>query len=98
MTAFRPYKSYNFKDKDPIIDHLRTIVADSGATYQQISEASGVSTSCLYAWFHGATRRPSYAAVAAAAGALGYEFVTQKRGGKVIKFEPRSRNRIRKQA
>lgn len=98
MAGFKLYKSYSFKDKDPVIDEVRTIVQDSGASYQQIEEASGVSKSCLYNWFHGATRRPSYAAVAAVAGALGYDFVMAQRRGKVVKFEPRSRNKVRRSA
>ena len=94
MTAFKPYKSYNFRDKDPVIDELRTVVQDSGASYTQINEESGVSTSCLYQWFHGATRRPSHAAVAAVASALGYEFTLAKRkGAKIIRFEPRRTKR-----
>jgi hypothetical protein len=94
MAAFRLYKSYSFKDKDPVIDQLRTIVADSGASYKQINEASDVSVSCLRNWFHGATRRPSHAAVAAVASALGYDVTfARRKGAKVIKFEPRRKKR-----
>jgi hypothetical protein len=90
MTAFRPYKSYNFRDKDPVIDELRTIIQDQGVTYKQINDASDVSTSCMYGWFNGATRRPSHAAVAAVASALGFEMqFIKRRGAKIIKLEPR---------
>lgn len=90
MTVFKPYKSYNFREKDPVIDELRTLVRDAGASYREINNESGVSTGCLYGWFNGATRRPSHAAVAAVAGALGYEMTFTKRAGaKVIKFKPR---------
>jgi transcriptional regulator with XRE-family HTH domain len=99
MTVFRPYKSYNFTTKDPVIDELRTLVQDAGASYKQINEESGVSTSCLYGWFNGATRRPSHAAVAAVASVLGYDFVVQKRSrGKIIKFEPRQQRKPLKRA
>jgi hypothetical protein len=70
------------------------MIADSGASYKQINEASDVSVSCLRNWFHGATRRPSYAAVAAVASALGYEASwSRRKGAKVIKFEPRQKKR-----
>jgi hypothetical protein len=79
-TVLKPYKSYNFRDKDPVIDRLRTIVADEGASYLQIHEASGVSLSTMYNWFSGPTRRPTHAAVAAVAGALGYDFTLVRHG------------------
>jgi transcriptional regulator with XRE-family HTH domain len=85
---FKIYRSYSFRDKDPVIDQLRTLVGN--ASYQEISDASGVSTSTLYNWFYGATRRPTYAATAAVASACGYDFVLQRKtGGKVVKFTPR---------
>jgi transcriptional regulator with XRE-family HTH domain len=67
------YKSYNFTDKDPIIDELRTVIQDSGATYKQIHEDSGVSTATLTNWFAGETRRPQAASLNAVARALGYK-------------------------
>ena len=67
------YKSYSFKDKDPVIDEVRTLVADSDRTYQQVHEASGVSVTTLYNWFEGTTKKPQYATVMAVVRALGYE-------------------------
>jgi transcriptional regulator with XRE-family HTH domain len=67
------YKSYVFIDKDPIIDELRTVVQDSGQSYKQIHEDSGVSISTLSAWFAGETRRPQAASLNAVARALGYK-------------------------
>jgi transcriptional regulator with XRE-family HTH domain len=67
------YKSYSFIDKDPIIDEVRTIVQQSGSTYKQISEDSGVSMQTLSAWFIGETRRPQAASLNAVARALGYK-------------------------
>jgi len=58
-------KGYNFKDKDEIIDLLRTAVDDSGMSWQQISEVTGVSVSTLYKWFQGDTLRPQVPTVAA---------------------------------
>lgn len=67
------YKSYNFRDKDPIIDEIRTIYQDSGLTYRQINEASGVTTSTLTNWFSGDTRRPQAATVNAVLRTMGYK-------------------------
>ncbi len=67
------YKSYNFRDKDPIIDKMRTVVQDSGRSYLEIHELSGVSTGTLWNWFNGKTRRPQFAALNAVARALGHE-------------------------
>jgi len=72
-TYLKPYKSYVFKDKDPIIDVLRTAVSDSKRKYSSIQADSGVSTATLYNWFHGATRRPQFCTVNAVARALGKE-------------------------
>lgn len=89
---FKPYKSYNFKDKDPVIDTMRTIVQDSGASYRDIQEQSGVSTSCLWGWFQGATRRPSHAAIAAVAHACGYQItISRQTGAKVVQLKPKRR-------
>jgi hypothetical protein len=94
--SFKPYKSYNFKDKDPIIDQLRTIVSDAGATYREINHASGVSVSAIYNWFEGPTCRPTHAAVAAVAAAFGYDMhFVKRRGAKVIKLEPQRRANAR---
>jgi transcriptional regulator with XRE-family HTH domain len=57
------YKSYNFVDKDPIIDTVRTSVQDSKMTYKAIAEASGVGTSTISKMLDGATRRPQAATI-----------------------------------
>lgn len=59
-----PYRNYVFVDKDPVIDLARTAVADSKKSLQKIHEGSNVSTTTLYNWFHGKTRRPQFATVA----------------------------------
>jgi len=78
---FITYRSYAFKDKDPVIDQLRTMIADEKVSYLQVRELSGVTTTTLYNWFNGPTRRPQYDTVMAVARALGYEqrFVKRKK-------------------
>ena len=74
----KAYKSYVFRDKDPVIDKLRTIVADSGMNSTEVSTDSGVSASAIFGWFHGKTRRPQFATVNAVARACGQELVFKK--------------------
>jgi transcriptional regulator with XRE-family HTH domain len=67
----RLYKSYVFIDKDPVIDVVRTAMQDAKARPAVVARDSGVSPTTLGNWFHGRTRRPQFATVAAVAGALG---------------------------
>lgn len=55
----RLYKSYNFKDKDPIIDILRTALQDDNIDWHDLEEFSGVNTKTYYKWFEGDTKSPS---------------------------------------
>lgn len=75
----KPYKSYHFKGKDPIIGKLNVIVQGSGEKYKKISDTSGVSTTAIRGWFRGKTRRPQFATVNAVAMALGHELKLNKR-------------------
>lgn len=67
------YKTYLFKNKDPIIDKMRTIIQDEKVSYKELAEKSGVSESTYYAWFHGKTKRPQFASTMATIHALQYE-------------------------
>ena len=65
------YKSYSFREKDPIIDVIRTIVQINATTsnhtinyeLQAISDDTRVSVACMRGWFSGPTRRPQFATV-----------------------------------
>ena len=65
------YKSYNFADKDPIIDSVRTVFQDAHVTKQWVEDESGVTSATLHAWFEGKTRRPQAATINAVLRALG---------------------------
>jgi len=65
------YKTYSFRTKDPVIDALRGTV--NGKGYGQLSQDSGVSSTTLYNWFYGPTKRPQFATIAAVARAIGPE-------------------------
>ena len=67
------YKSYLFKDKDPVVDLLRTIVKETGMSYQEIADASGVSKHTIMNWFYGDVKRPQHATVMAVVRAMGYD-------------------------
>jgi DNA-binding phage protein len=100
MTMLTPYKSYNWKDRDPVFDQLRTIISDSGMSYKQIHEESGVSLTTLYRHFTQCSSiRTRHDVVAAIASAAGFDFVLQKRSsGKIIKFEPRHQRKLKRAA
>lgn len=67
------YKSYNFVDKDPIIDEIRTVFDEAGVTYSWVERESGVTTVTLANWFGGKTKRPQAATINAVLRALGYK-------------------------
>lgn len=68
------YKTYLFKDKDPVIDMLRTAMQKEGMSFKDIADISGVSKNTLANWFYGDVKRPQHATVTAVARALGYDF------------------------
>jgi hypothetical protein len=72
MSGFT-YKSYNFVDKDPMIDQVRTIIADSHMTYKAISEASSVTAHTIRNWLDGSTKKPQAATFNAVLRACGYK-------------------------
>ena len=88
------YLSYSFVNKDPIIDHVRSMLDKEGASYKDVNEKSGVSTNTLYQWFDGKTKRPQYATVMAVARSLGYDVIWAKRGGEVLKFKRNIRSKV----
>jgi transcriptional regulator with XRE-family HTH domain len=94
LTKSFTYKSYSFINKDPIIDEIRTIYQDSGYTYKQIHEGSGVTTSTLTNWFSGDTRRPQAATVNAVLRAMGYKLgIVKNTASGVISITERKRAR-----
>lgn len=74
-------KTYQFVDKDPIIDKTRTRIQDyaakRGVTFEsavkELSETCGLTKSAYKGWFEGATRKPQFASLAANARAMGLE-------------------------
>lgn len=77
--TIRVYKSYNFRDKDPVIDVVRTVVEDAGKSYAKVERDSGVTTQTLRNWFYGRTKRPQFATVAAVVRACGKQITIGER-------------------
>lgn len=75
MTTLRLYRTYSFRDKDPIIDEVRTLVEEEGLLKKLniVHELSGVSTSTLDNWFNGTTISPQNRTVSAVVTSLGYQ-------------------------
>lgn len=67
------YTSYSFRTKDPVIYEAKTMFQDSGKSYTDIAQASGLSISTIAAWFDGKTRRPQSASIEAFGRALGFK-------------------------
>lgn len=74
MAYNKTYRTYRFmdKDKDPIIDAIRTIVQDEHLNNNQVATLSGVAGGTLANWFDGDTRRPNNVTTTAVTSALGY--------------------------
>jgi len=72
------YKSYNFRDKDPAIDELRTAIeADAGARLtrkmlREVEIAGGPKAQTMVGWFFKDTKRPINATLEAAGRAAGF--------------------------
>lgn len=97
--VLRLYRSYNYVDKDPAIDKLRTIVKDEQVSQKNLAVLSGVSASTISNWFDGKTRRPQHTTLAAAAAALGYDWeLTKSRKVDVEAELPKARKWAEKRA
>jgi hypothetical protein len=82
------YRSYVFREKDPVIDQLRGLMGNH-VTIGQIVKDGGPSDSCMRNWFYGETRRPQNATIEAAGRAMGYERRWQKMRRPLVTNKPR---------
>ncbi len=74
MAMLRLYRTYNFVNKDPVIDEVRTVLKDEGLIKRLgiVHELSGVSVSTLKNWFDGDTKKPQNPTIEAVLTSLGY--------------------------
>lgn len=73
------YKTYLFKDKDPVIHEVEDTMKREGFTIARIEALSGVTANTMRNWFYGATKRPNNATVQAVMRAMGYQAKWVKR-------------------
>ena len=70
--AYKPYKSYVFRTRDPIMSTTMALIEDAGLTKAEIVRMSGVSSSTLQNYSpKGKTRRPQFAPIEAIGRACG---------------------------
>jgi hypothetical protein len=78
----RQYRTYRYKDKNPVIDKMRTIAQEEGMYSKKqrglLHQISGLATSTIDGWFDGETRNPQHHTIAAFITSLGYEETFQK--------------------
>lgn len=72
------YKSYKFRNYDPILDRLDEVLYVDGYSQKHIAEESGVSKTTLYNWKKRKTRSPNSSTLNAALHVLGYELSINK--------------------
>lgn len=75
MARFGVYRNYryNWIDKDPICDALRTMIrSDEKLKNNQVHQISGVAAATIDGWLDGATKRPQNVTVSQVTASLGY--------------------------
>jgi DNA-binding phage protein len=72
------YLTYNFVDKDPEIDRLRTEIQRQRISYKEVADRSGVSLATLLKWFNKDTKQPRHSSIMAVWAALGYNLVPKR--------------------
>ena len=87
MSELKLIKSYNFTDKDPAIDYLRTPFNENPQNVTAFAISAGVAPSTVSAIFYGKTRKPQFATmvrIARAIGPAGIRALTEciREGGK----------------
>jgi len=81
------YSSYMFREKDPEIDELRTLIETNYGEkvrynhLTKIERGGGPSASCMANWFFGKTKRPSNPTMEAAGRAMGFRRKWTKMSG-----------------
>lgn len=81
------YPSYRFKDHDPIIDYVDTLIGDAKIKRPHLAEISGVSATTLRNWSLRKTKRPQFATIAAVVRSLDAELVVRRKGGESYAIE-----------
>ncbi len=71
------YRGYNYTQKNPVIDKVRTLLQEEGLYSKKkrnlLHQLTGVAVATYDGWFEGDTIDPRHTTIAATIGALGYE-------------------------
>lgn len=71
------YRTYNYINKNPVIDKVRTLLQDEGLYGKKqrsmLHQLTGVAAATYDGWFEGDTKNPQHSTIAATVTALGYE-------------------------
>jgi hypothetical protein len=85
------YKSYNFKDHDPVLDQIDRLYELAGVLtpngvprYTHIEEISGLRQGTLRNWRMRKVKRPQHAATKGLIRALGGDYVVVFRGKQIL--------------
>lgn len=79
---------YRWRDKDPIIDLIHTLIDDSKMSVQSIAEKSGVSAGTIRNWIGGKTKKPQAVTAKHVLHAIGYDLAVQHRYQKTVLLVP----------
>lgn len=76
-------KPYEFKDHDPIIDQVMTIIGLAAMTFKKLESLRAISSATLYKWEKRETKRPQFATVMRVVRACGGDVVVIYQGKKI---------------
>lgn len=76
------WKSYLFREKDPIMDAVATARSDANMSYVEIEKAGGPKAATLRNWEHGTVQRPQFGSISAAIISVGGNGVVYGKDGR----------------
>lgn len=74
------YRSYMFRDHDPVLDALDTLFTQADVGPKKLEELSGIRQETFRRWKRRQTKRPQYTTVAASVRAAGGRISITYRG------------------
>ena len=98
MRTITRYTHYNFIDKDPIFDRLKSIIDGHGLTLKDVADESGMSVGTLRRWFYGDSRNAYFSSIVRVVIALrrwdfklidGVTLIKEQKSAKVKLLPPR---------
>lgn len=66
------YRTVRWKDRDPAVDAIQTILEDEHLNSNQAHEISGLAAATINNWLSGKTKKPQNITLAALSSSLGY--------------------------